>query len=140
MRFLASRDRDGRSRGPRRCHCAPSTRRAARVQDVGNRRPQQELRQLLRGVAEQLGEQVRHDRGPPGELGHCGRDVGAILEPRRRPAAGRRTPALGVTPQLLELTRRQAMLAERGEQLDGLGQRQRQITLAELGEPAPAPP
>jgi len=32
------------------------------------------------------------------------------------------------------------MLAERGEQLDGLGQRQRQITLAELGEPAPAPP
>ena len=32
------------------------------------------------------------------------------------------------------------MLAERGEQFGGLGQRQRQIALAELGEPGPASP
>ena len=45
-----------------------------------------------------------------------------------------------MTPERLDLTGSQAVLAERGEQLGGLGQRQRQIALAELGQPGPAPP
>ena len=109
------------------------------VQHVGDRGPQQELRQLGRGAVEQLvSEQIGDHRGPPGELGHRGRDV-AVLEPGGgQPQAGH--PALGVTPERLDLTGSQAVLAERGEQLGGLGQRQRQVALADLGQPAPPPP
>ena len=110
------------------------------VQDVGDRRAQQELRQLPGGAVEQLvGEQIGHHRGPPREFGHRGRDVGAVLEPGGGETQASH-PALGATPQALDLTRSQAVLAERGEQLGGLGQCQRQIALAELREPAPAPP
>ena len=86
-----------------------------------------------------VGEEIGNHRRPPGELGHRGRDVGAIVEPSGgQPQASH--PALGLTPQPLDLTGSQAVLAERVEQLGGLGQRQREVALADLGEPAPAPP
>jgi hypothetical protein len=107
---------------------------------VGHRCPQEKLRQLGGGAVKQfVGEQIGDDRGPPGELGHGGRDVGAVPQAGRgQPQAS--YPALGVTPEPLDLADCQAVLAERGEQLGGLGQRQRQVALAEFGEPAPAPP
>jgi hypothetical protein len=103
-----------------------------RVQHVGDRRPQQELRQLLGGAVQELvGEQIGHHRGPPREPGQRARDIGAIPELGRGQTHAAH-PALGVTPEPLDVTGHETVLAERGEQFGGLGRRKRQIVLAAL--------
>ena len=122
-----------------RCRRADNASQSSRP---GGWRPtsQQELRQVLRrGWSSSSASRSATTGVRPENSATAAGTSARSLSPaaaRRRPG----DPALGATPESLDVSGGETVLAECGEQLGGLGQRQRQIALAELGEPAPAPP